>query len=90
LKRLFCNYGKLKQEIIIYLVYVGLAVTAIKPQKVKKNTNHEFVIGSLDATALQHINPIDSGFAGNWAIEAKDKGKFVKKIAKGNQNQMTL
>tara|TARA_R110000868_G_scaffold119310_7_gene316053 strand:- start:14817 stop:15062 length:246 start_codon:yes stop_codon:yes gene_type:complete len=46
----------LKQEIIICLVCVGLAVTAIALQKVKKNASHAFDIGSLDTIAQQHIN----------------------------------
>tara|TARA_R110002033_G_scaffold12653_1_gene38240 strand:+ start:2705 stop:3040 length:336 start_codon:yes stop_codon:yes gene_type:complete len=73
----------LKQEIIICLVCVGIAFTAIALQKVKKNASHAFDIGSLDTIAQQHINPLDQSFAGSWAIEAKDKGKFVKNMASG-------
>ena len=72
---------RLKVEILICLILIGLAYTSTELHTIKKKEFSEFTIGSLDQNAIQEINVLDRGIAGRWDIDAKGKGKIFKNIA---------
>lgn len=72
---------RLKKEILICAILIGLSYTSIELQKIKADNFTEFEIGSLSQTKMGQINAFDSRITGRWDIQAKDNGKVFKNIA---------
>jgi len=50
--------------------------------KLKNEPLPQFEMGSFTQADIDLINSFDRGFAGNWDIDAKDRGKIFKRTAK--------
>jgi len=72
---------RLKREILMCLILVGLSYTATELRKNKANNFSEFEIGSLHQTKVDQINSFDRVIAGRWDLQAKSNGKILKNIA---------
>lgn len=69
----------LKKDIALTGLSVGTLILGIQAEK--NEAIPTFEMGSFTQTDINEINKFDRGFAGNWDVDAKDKGKIFKTTA---------